>query len=362
MCGHVGWPGRRRRISAIPRPTSSRARSPAATAGSVGTGAGGPGVARADTHRVRRPVGQSGDRGAGRRDRLLPCRGIWLRPRLPLHRVAGGAGHPRPVHGHLAVPRRDGHPRRRPRRGAAGRLGRLHLWRRVAGAALRVARVIGEAHPHPEVLTDVRILRSLHIEQVPPTPPQSTAEPLGDCRRTSPRETARARPRLRRRSQRTRPIRPPEEAAQPRPGAGALPSHWTGKLLPHRVRIRRRLAQAIRPRPHTTSPSHQRHDPPRGALSQLHLMLFAPTNYHGQSGCLIFPTLAAPVSVCLRCTARPPCQAAYARLRRLSRSPRSRGCPLPARLRFPSVAGFSRSASRRESGTGNPLTQEGKTR
>ena len=106
-------------------------------------------------------------------------------------------------------------------------------------------------------------------------------------------------------------------------------------------------------------PSHPRHKHhARVCFSKLRLMLFVPTDHHGQSGCLIVPTLAAPVSVCLRCTDRPPTR--YARLRRLARSPLSRGCPLPARRRFPPVAGCGRSASCCESGTGNPLTQEGK--
>ena len=34
---------------------------------------------------------------------------------------------------------------------------------------------------------------------------------------------------------------------------------------------------------------------PRLALSQLRLRLVAPTDHHGQSGCLIFSTLAEPV-------------------------------------------------------------------
>ena len=115
-----------------------------------------------------------------------------------------------------------------------------------------------------------------------------------------------------------------------------------------------------------TPPTLDRHPPSnpryehhaRACFSKLPLMLFAPTDHHGQSGCLIFPTLAAPVPVCLRCTDRLPTR--YARLRPLARSPLSRGCPVPPQLRFPPVAGFGRSASRHESGTGNPITQEGK--
>ena len=84
------------------------------------------------------------------------------------------------------------------------------------------------------------------------------------------------------------PHRPTPEGSRTRArSATATPSSAHTRALPHR-------------------PVRRTNITPRLALSQPHLMLFAPTDHHGQSGCLIFPTLAAPVSVCLWCTARLP--------------------------------------------------------
>ena len=88
-------------------------------------------------------------------------------------------------------------------------------------------------------------------------------------------------------------------------------------------------------------------------LSILARDTFAPADLTSSRGPPSSSPLAAP-GPRVASGARPDYQAAYARLRRLSRSPRSRGCQVPARLRFPAAAGCGRSALIGESGTGNP--------
>ena len=145
----------------------------------------------------------------------------------------------------------------------------------------------------------------------------------------------------------------------PRGPPTAAPSHARPRESHRDARhIRHHGQQPLSPRSTATRRQPRTHDTTPSLAVSLALMLFAPTDHHRQNGRVIFPTLAAPVSVGLRRTARLPSR--NARLRRLSRSPRSRGCPLPARWRVPPVAGCGRSTSHRESGTGNPLTQEGK--
>ena len=189
-------------------------------------------------------------------------------------------------------------------------------------------------------LAQLATVKTSHAEQraaVHPLPPASPT--------THPRDRARRRDPVHARAARAEPKRKhldSNEQVQLLPAAGRFSSTaaLTARLrkLPHARKVRHRVPQL---RPHSTATRRQTRSTNTTrelALSKLRLMLFAPTDHHGQSGCLIFPTLAAPVPVCLRCTDRLPTR--YARLRRLARSPLSRGCPVPPRLRFPPVAGF----------------------
>ena len=128
----------------------------------------------------------------------------------------------------------------------------------------------------------------------------------------------------------------------PGPAVGPSRSHWTGTLLPRRVRIRRRVPQAIRPRPHTTSRQTRRTTRHAGLCLNCAADCRADRTPRA-SGCAI-PPLTAPVPVCPG--ARSDCHGALLGLAAW-RGPRLLPrLPDPSAVVLPPVSGFGRSARR----------------
>ena len=94
---------------------------------------------------------------------------------------------------------------------------------------------------------------------------------------------------------------------------------------------------ARRSTPTPPEQKHEHHDEPCRLYPSPDA--FAPSEHHGPRGPAHLPRLPRRVPGCIG--ARAACQAASAGLRPLSRPPRIRGCPVPARLRCPSRQGFA---------------------
>ena len=122
----------------------------------------GVGPRRAHPHRVLGAVGQARDRVARRRarwDRELPVAGVVvLADRLPLHLVARGVVHRRPVHRQPRVARRDRHPR--DLRGVVVAHRHRHLVDRDAAVVVvRARRAVGQ---RDRIVRRVRIVARGH--------------------------------------------------------------------------------------------------------------------------------------------------------------------------------------------------------
>ena len=94
---------------------------------------------------------------------------------------------------------------------------------------------------------------------------------------------------------------------------------------------------ARRSTPTPPEPKHEHHPEPCPLYPSPDT--FAPSEHHGPCGPAHLPRLPRRAPGCIG--ARAACQDAYAGLRPLSRPPRIRRCPVPARLRCPSRQGFA---------------------